>query len=41
MHVKKAMKKHEILIENYNKILIGLGPNVIENFNRGDETKFQ
>jgi hypothetical protein len=39
--MKKALKNIENLIEKYNKLLIGLGPNVIEIFNRGDETKFQ
>lgn len=35
------MKNVENLIEKYKKILIGLGTNLIEIFNRGDETKFQ
>ena len=39
--MKKAMKKVGNVIEKYNKILIGLCPNVIEIFNRGDATKFQ
>ena len=39
--MKKNTENVENFIEKYNKKLIGLGPNVIEIFNRGDETKFQ